>query len=95
MIFKYTFSLDRIENNKVDYYKDIRIDELYNLNLMVKKNPEYKGIFDIYFKVYQNDVNNLRLFAIDKLSNIDFGKKEKKKTLFSKVTNETKNFLKS
>jgi len=93
MIFKYTFSLDKLEKNSVDFYKDIEIAELYNLNLIVKKNPEYKGIFDIYFKVYQNDVKDLRLFAIDKMKNSNILKKEKRKNIFSKMTGETKKFF--
>ena len=85
MIFKYTFSLKSLEKNSIEVYKDVKIPEIYDMYTLLKNNPNFKGIFDIYFRVYQNELNNLRIFAIEKLNELNSTKQEKKESKLSQA----------
>jgi len=84
MIFKYTFSINSSTKNSIEIFKDLEILDLYNLYMFLKDNSIYKGIFSIYFKVYQNELNNLRSFAIEKMNQVNIEEtKEAKKSIFN------------
>lgn len=76
VIFKYTFSINKLEKNSIEVYNDLKLSEIYNIYELLKKNPNYKGVFDIYFRVYQNELNNLRQFAIEKMNELNNPKVE-------------------
>lgn len=88
-ILKYDFSLNNLEMNSIKIYKDIPLKELYDLYVFVKNKNMYKGIFDIYFKIYKNDINNLRSYAVEKMKELD-NPEEYQETIFEKIKGSTK-----
>ena len=91
-ILSYDFSLKDATCNSIKAYKDLDLKQIYQLYNFVKDNPIYKGIFDIYFRVYQNDINNLRAFAINKMNEVN-NPVEEKRGLFDGIKNQTKTFF--
>lgn len=89
-ILKYTFSINKLEKNTIEVFKDLKIPEIFEIYKLVRNNPNYKGIFDIYFKIYQNDINNLRMFANEKLTEINNPKEKEKSNIFEQVKDNTK-----
>ena len=90
MILKYTFSINKLEKNSIEVFKDLKILEIFEIYKLVRNNPNYKGIFDIYFKIYQNDINNLRMFANEKLTEVNNPKEKEKSNIFEQVKDNTK-----
>lgn len=89
-VFKYNFSIDSLEQNSIEIYKDLTIPEIYNVYILSKNNPNYKGIFDIYFRVYQNELNNLRSFAKEKLDELNNPAQKEKESTISQIKDVTK-----
>ena len=89
MILKYTFSINSLEKNSIEIYKDLNIPEIYDIYLLLKDNINYKGIFDIYFRIYQNELDNLRFYAIEKLNELN-NPKDDRESKFEQVKDNAK-----
>lgn len=93
-IFRYTFSIDDNSKNSIEMYKDLPLKDLLDVYNMVKNNPNYKGIFDIYFKVYQNDIEGLKSIAINNMNEVNNPQPKEKESIFNNIKNNTKNLFK-
>lgn len=78
--FELIFSYD-ITKNTINVYKELNLWDINTLIGFIKKDKRYEGIFKLYFKVYQNDYDDLKSVAINFMNDLNNTSIKKESTL--------------